>query len=153
MIYNNFGYVYHSMEQQTVQKIMLDSCVVIDLMEKKGFANRLRSSLRGKSVQIVLYDVVLHEVERVRGLDFQEVISSISKIVRRDVIVCSVDEAQKSLAESTTTQYQFCHRGDNLILATCSMKSFILLTCDRMLLWACEVMGVAAFHPARAGNI
>lgn len=52
----------------TVQKVVLDSCVIIDLIEKKGLAYRLRSSLRGKSVQIVLCDVVLREIKRVRGL-------------------------------------------------------------------------------------
>ena len=141
------------MEQQAVQKVMLDSCVVIDLIGKKNFADRLRSSLRGKSVQIVLCNSVLYEVKKVTGLGSSEVISNISKIVRRDVIVCPADDSQKSLADSTTAQYQFCHKGDNLILALCSMKNFVLLTFDRMLLRACEAVGVAAFHPAGARGI
>lgn len=139
--------------EQTTQKIVLDSCVVIGLIEKKGLAGRLRASLRGKPACIVLCDVVLSEVQRVRGFAASYVISRISGLVGKKVTVSSVGAGQKALADSITSQYQFCHRGDNLILTLCKAKDFVLLTFDRALLRACEFAGVAAFHPAGAGGI
>jgi predicted nucleic acid-binding protein len=135
------------MEQKTIQKVALDSCVVIDIIEKQGFAYKLKNSLRGKPVRLVLCDVVLDEVQRVRGFTAAEVISKISRLVGKKVETSSIDGDQKILADSITTQYQFCHRGDNLILALCCAKDFVLLTFDRLLLKACEFAGVRAFHP------
>jgi predicted nucleic acid-binding protein len=134
------------MEQKTIQ-IALDSCVVIELIEKQGFAYKLKNSLRGKPVRLVVCDVVLSEVQRVRGFAASEVISKISGLVGKKVETISVDGEQKTFADSITAQYQFCHRGDNLILALCWAKDFVLLTFDRLLLKACEFVGVRAFHP------
>lgn len=135
------------MEQKAIQRIALDSCVVIEIIEKQGFAYKLKNSLKGKPVRLVLCDVVLNEVQRVRGFTAAEVISKISMLVGKKVETSSIDSEQKILADNITAQYQFCHRGDNLILALCQAKDFVLLTFDRMLLKACEFAGVIAFHP------
>lgn len=135
------------MEQKAIQKIALDSCVVIEIIEKQGFAYKLKNSLKGKPVRLVVCDVVLNEVQRVRGFTAAEVISKVSRLVGKKVETSSIDDEQKTLADSITAQYQFCHRGDNLILALCKAKDFVLLTFDRMLLKACEFTSVRAFHP------
>lgn len=135
------------MEQKTIQRIALDSCVVIEIIEKQGFANKLKNSLKGKPVRLVLCDVVLNEVQRVRRFTADEVISKISRLVGKKVETSSIDSEQKVLADNITAQYRFCHRGDNLILALCRAKDFVLLTFDRMLLKACEFAGVRAYHP------
>lgn len=141
------------MEQKTIQKIALDSCVVIEVIEKQGFAHKLKKSLRGRPVSLVLCDVVLNEVQRVRGFASAEVIAKISKLLGKKVEVSSVNGEQKTFADSVTEQYRFCHRGDSLILALCRARDFVLLTFDRMLLKACEFAGVAAFHPGMAGGV
>lgn len=141
------------MEQRAVQRVALDSCVVIDLIEQRARAGRIRASLRGKPVRLVLCDVVLGEVQRVRGLAPADVVSRISRIVGKGVEVAQTDDGQRALAGSVTAQYRFCHGGDNLILALCRARAYVLLTFDRMLLRACEFAGVAAFHPSAAGGI
>jgi len=147
IVYNNFGLVRSHMEQKTIQKIALDSCVVIEVIEKQGFAYKLKNSLKGRTVSLVLCDVVLNEVQRVRGFTSVEVISKISKILGKKVETTSINDEQKTFADSVTAQYQFCHKGDNLILALCWTNGLILITFDRMLLKACEFVGVIAFHP------
>ncbi len=139
------------MERQV--RIALDSCVVIDLIEKKGLAGRLRAQLRGKHACIVLCDVVLEEVRRVRGLDADYVVPRIARLVGRRVEVSPTDGSHRDAAESITSRYRLCHGGDNVILALCRMKSYVLLTFDRMLLTACGLAGVPAFRPDRAGGI
>ena len=63
------------------QNVALDSCVVIDIIEKPKVASKLKSSLRGKQVKIILCDVVLAEVRRVRGYLPEKVIAKISKLL------------------------------------------------------------------------
>ena len=139
------------MEQ--IQKIALDSCVVIDLIEKKGLACKLRASLKGKSVRLVLCDTVLDEVYRVRGLDADSIMRKVSRLLGKKVEISVTDNAHRCLADSITSQYQLCHRGDNLILALCRARNFVLLTFDRLLLRICEFVGVVAFRPNMAGGI
>ena len=132
-------------------KIALDSCVVIDIIEKPKVASKLKASLRGKSVKIILCDTVLSEVYRVRGYVESFVIGKISKILGREIELSKMESDDS--ANILTNQFQICHNGDNKILSLCQAKDFVLITFDRMLLKTCEFVGVAAFHPFMAGGI
>ena len=135
------------------QSIALDSCVVIDIMEKPKVASGLKARLRGKSVKIILCDVVLDEVRRVRGYLPEKVISRISSLLGRKIELSEINESDKTNASQITEQFQICHNGDNKILSLCQAKNFVLVTFDRMLLKASEFVGVAAFHPSMVGGI
>ncbi len=135
------------------QSIALDSCVVIDIMEKPKVASGLKARLRGKSVKIILCDVVLDEVKRVRGYLPEKVISRISSLLGRKIELSEINESDKTNASQITEQFQICHNGDNKILSLCQAKNFVLVTFDRMLLKASEFVGVAAFHPSMVGGI
>jgi len=141
------------MKQTQIQKIALDSCVVIDLIEKPGVVSGLKARLRGKPITIVLCDVVLQEVQRVRGLSSQKIIEKISKILGRKIELSKINEQNKTAANEITNQFQICHNGDNKILSLCQAKDFVLVTFDRMLLKACSFVGVVAFHPSMVRGI
>ena len=135
------------------QSIALDSCVVIDIMEKPKIASGLKARLRGKSVKIILCDVVLDEVRRVRGYLPEKVIARISSLLGRKIELSEINASDVTSAEQITEQFQICHNGDNKILSLCQAKNFVLVTFDRMLLKASEFVGVAAFHPSMVGGI
>lgn len=135
------------------QSIALDSCVVIDIMEKPKVASGLKARLRGKSVRIILCDVVLDEVRRVRGYLPEKVISRISSLLGRKIELSEINHSDVTSAKAITEQFQICHNGDNKILSLCQAKDFVLVTFDRMLLKASEFVGVAAFHPSMVGGI
>lgn len=135
------------------QNIALDSCVVIDLMEKPKVASGMKARLRGKSVKIILCDVVLGEVRRVRGYLPDKIISKISKLLGRPIETTIVETSEISNAQQITNQFQICHNGDNKILSLCQGKDFVLISFDRMLLKSCQFIGVAAFHPSMVGGI
>lgn len=141
------------MKQHQTQKIALDSCVVIDLMEKPGVAFGLKARLRGKSLTIILCDVVLQEVQRVRGLSPTTIVKKISRILGRRIELSKISEENKSTADEISDQFHICHNGDNKILSLCQAKDFVLVTFDRMLLKTCHFLGVAAFHPSAVGGI
>ena len=135
------------------QNIALDSCVVIDIMEKPKVASGLKARLRGKSVKIILCDVVLDEVRRVRGYLPGKIIARLSHLLGRKIELLKIDDGDISNAQEITNQFQICHNGDNKILSLCQAKDFILITFDRMLLKASQFVGVAAFHPSMVGGI
>ena len=135
------------------QSIALDSCVVIDIIEKPKVASRLKANLRGKSVNIVLCDVVLDEVRKVRGLMPHTVVEKITKLLGKKVQLTVVTEDHKAQALQLTEQFQICHNGDNKILSLCKARDFILVTFDKMLLKASQFIGIAVFSPFTAGGI
>jgi predicted nucleic acid-binding protein len=141
------------MKQTQIQKIALDSCVVIDLIEKPSVASGLKARLRGKSITIVLCDIVLQEVQRVRKLSQEQIVEKISKILGRKIQFSETSKENKITANEITNQFQICHNGDNKILSLCQAKDFVLVTFDKMLLRACSFVGVAAFHPSMVRGI
>ena len=136
-----------------IQSIALDSCVVIDIIEKPKVASGLKANLRGKSVNIVLCDVVLDEVRKVRGLLPPVVITKITKLLGKKVQLDTVTAEHKEQALQLTEQFQICHNGDNKILSLCKARDFILVTFDKMLLKASQFVGIAVFSPFTAGGI
>jgi predicted nucleic acid-binding protein len=141
------------MKQTQIQKIALDSCVVIDVIEKPKVAFGLKARLKGKQIKVVLCDVVLNEVSRVRGLSTDTIISKISKLLNRTIEIVTIQQQQKDSAKQITNQFQICHNGDNKILSLCQARDFVLVTFDRMLLKACSFVGVVAFHPSMVKGI
>jgi hypothetical protein len=141
------------MKQTQIQKIALDSCVVIDIIEKPKVAFGLKARLKGKQIKVVLCDVVLNEVSRVRGLSKDSIISKISKSLNRTIEIITIPQQQKDNAKQITNQFQICHNGDNKILSLCQARDFVLVTFDRMLLKACSFVGVVAFHPSMVRGI
>jgi len=135
------------------QNIALDSCVVIDIIEKPKVASGLKARLRGKSVKFILCDIVLGEVKRVRGYSSEKIIAKLSHLLGRKIEISKINDDDVSNANQITNQFQICHNGDNKILSLCQAKDFVLVTFDRMLLKASQFIGVAAFHPSMVGGI
>jgi len=135
------------------QNVVLDSCVVIDIIEKPKVASQLKAKLKGKSISIILCDVVLNEVRRVRGLLSQEIVSKVRRLLGRKVKLTSSTVQDGINAQSLTEQFAICHNGDNKILSMCQSRNFILVTFDRMLLKASQFVGIQVFSPFTAGGI
>ena len=136
-----------------IQSIALDSCVVIDIIEKPKVASGFKANLRGKPVNIVLCDVVLDEVRKVRGLMPHTVVEKIAKLLGKKVKLTAVTAENEAEAQQLTEQFQICHNGDNKILSMCKARDFILVTFDKMLLKASQFVGIAVFSPFTAGGI
>ena len=135
------------------KKIVLDSCVVIDIMEKPKRAAGLKAQLYGKSIKIILCDVVLKEVNRVRGYVSENIISKVENLLGRKIEIQKVGATVISDAQQLSEQFQMCHNGDNEILSLCKAKSLVLVTSDRSLRKVSEWVGVIAFHPSEAAGI
>lgn len=141
------------MNQGQIQKVALDSCVVIDVIEKPGTARKFKCSLRGKSVSLVILDTVLGEVKRVRGFTPRKIIGTVSARLGRQVEVVESDCSDLQHAREITSQFQICHNGDNKILASCKAREMVLVTFDKMLRRTGEFLGVPVFHPYTVGGI
>lgn len=141
------------MQTQQIQKVALDSCVVINLIDKRTIGNKIRTKLKGKPITIVLCDKVLSEVHKVRGLTVDKIIGLVTQTLGRkpEVSYSNADDVKK--AQELSDKYLECHKGDNLILAICIARNYILLTFDRMFLKICDMIGVLAFNPVKGGRI
>ena len=135
------------------QKILLDSCVVIDILEKPSLSKKIRAGLHGKSIKIMLCDTVLKEVSRVRNLAANYVIKKIRSLLKREVNVTYITKEQNTEAQQVRDHYHICHNGDNKILSVCKANDYVLVTFDRNLLKTSEWIGVASFHPSRIRGI
>jgi hypothetical protein len=135
------------------QNVVLDSCVVIDIIEKPKVASKLKASFRGKSINIILCDIVLNEVRRVRGILPQVTVSKITSLLGRKVKLTTTTIQDETDAVQLTEQFAICHNGDNKILSLCKARDFILVTFDKMLLKASQFVGIAVFSPFTAGGI
>jgi predicted nucleic acid-binding protein len=135
------------------QNVVLDSCVVIDIIEKPKVASKLKASFRGKSISIILCDVVLDEVRRVRGILPQVTVQKIGTLLGRKVKLTSTTTQDETNALQLTEQFAICHTGDNKILSLCQSRNFILVTFDKMLIKASQFVGIAVFSPFTAGGI
>jgi len=135
------------------QNVVLDSCVVIDIIEKPKVASKLKASFRGKSINIILCDIVLNEVRRVRGILPQVTVSKITSLLGRKVKLTTTTIQDETDAVQLTEQFAICHNGDNKILSMCQSRNFILVTFDKMLLKASQFVGIAVFSPFTAGGI
>ena len=135
------------------QNVVLDSCVVIDIIEKPKVASKLKASFRGKSISIILCDVVLNEVRRVRGILPHVTVQKIGVLLGRKVKLTATTLQDETDAEQLTEQFSICHNGDNKILSLCQSRNFILVTFDKMLLKASQFVGIAVFSLFTAGGI
>ena len=135
------------------QTVVLDSCVVIDILEKPGVSEKLRAGFRGKSNQDSTVRRGAAGSNAREGFSAKHVVGRIERLLRRPVEVACLTEEQDAAARQVTEQYQICHNGDNQILSICKANDYVLVTFDRMLLKASEWIGIAVFHPSRMGGI
>lgn len=135
------------------QNIALYSCVIIDIIEKLKRASGLKPRLRGKSVKIILCNVVLDKVNCVRGYLPEKVIIKVSSLLGKKIELFEINKEYISNAYQITNQFQICHNGDNKILSLCQARDFILVTFDKMLLKISQFVGITAFHPLMIGGV
>ena len=101
------------------QNVVLDSCVVIDIIEKPPVASKLKASFRGKSISIILCDVVLDEVRRVRGILPQVTVQKIGTVLGRKVKLTATTLQDETDGAQLTEQFTICHNKDSKILNLC----------------------------------
>ncbi len=97
IVYNNFPSTRLFMKQTQIQKIALDSCVVIDIIEKPKVAFGLKARLKGKQIKVILCDIVFDEVRRVRGYTKEKIITTLSRLLNRNIEIVTVDNAEKNM--------------------------------------------------------
>ena len=141
------------MNQQITQKIALDSCVVINIIKEPTCIKKIQKALKGKSIQIILCDVVLNEVHRIIKYSHKKIIEKISASLKRKISIVSIGQQEKIQAIQLSNQFHICHNGDNKILAMCAIKNYILVTSDKMLTQTSKFIGVPVFHPFHIGGI
>lgn len=137
-----------------MQETIFDTNLVIEVLEDRGTAQRMRRVLGGKQVRIILCDTVLREIRRVRAWTDKAVLAGLGRIFgEKRVAVVGSPDCLKVKARLVRDSFVVAHAGDDMILALCRMQGFALLTFDRCMLRVAFMLSILAFHPRRAGDL
>ena len=137
-----------------MNKTVLDTNVIIDVLEKPGVAETIRCGLRGKSIKLVVCEMVLHELKRVRAWSRQRVVDGLESAFGKKRILVSTSPADiKDKARLIRYKFELAHAGDDCILAQCQMYGWMLLTRDRKMRMIATVLGILAFSPQKANEL
>lgn len=141
-----------SIKQTPEQMIVLDSCVVIDVLTRPSIAKKILTLFHGKCVRVVLQDVVLTEVHRILRISKEAIIRKISLILRKEPYIFTTNEQMKKTSAEIQQKYGICHFPDSLIVAACKLFSWTLFSFDRNMLQSAGFEGILAFNPLRVGG-
>ena len=133
---------------------VLDTNVVIDILENRSNSRKLARAIRGKQVRLVVCRTVLRELQRVRRWSEDVVLAGLARVFGRERIVISdPPKGLKKYAKDLEHQYEMAHNGDVHILAQCRMDGCALITRDRNMRRVADYVGVQAFHPKHVNTL
>ena len=133
---------------------VLDTNVIIDILENRSHGRRLVRSIRGKQIRLVVCETVLRELRRVRELSKDAVLTDLEKLFGRERIVFSDPPKDlKTHAKELERRYEMAHNGDVHILAQCRMDGCALITRDWNMRQVASMMGVLVFHPKHVDRL
>ena len=133
---------------------VLDTNVVIDILENRSHSRKLVRAIRGKQVRLVVCETVLRELRRVRKWSEDVVLAGLEEAFGRGRIV--VSDPPKDLlthARELERRYEMAHNGDVHILAQCRMDGCALITRDGNMRQVASMMGVLVFHPKHVNRL
>jgi predicted nucleic acid-binding protein len=130
------------------ERVVLDACVIIELLRRTRLSSRILGFFKGRSARVELQDVVIAEVSRITALSKSQIIHKISNLLHQTMYVFVTTDAIKLEALNLTRIYCYlCHFPDSLILASCKLRSWTLLTLDRNMAGCAELDGIRVFNP------
>ena len=127
---------------------LLDTCVVVDILEQPSRGHKILRSIRDKQVMFVVNETVLRELQRIRRWSTDVVMNKLGAIFgNRIAVVSQSPEGLMARAAKLKRQFELTHNGDVHILAQCRMSGYALVTRDGNMRRVASMMGVLAFHP------
>ena len=133
---------------------VLDTNVVIDILENRSYNRKMVRAIRGKQIRLVVCETVLRELRRVRKWSEDVVLAGLEEAFGRERIV--VSDPPKDLlthAKELERRYEMAHNGDVHILAQCRMDGCALITRDGNMRQVASMMGVLVFHPKHVDRL
>lgn len=127
---------------------LLDTCVVVDILEQPSKGHKILRSIRDKQVMFVVNETVLRELRRIRRWSADVVLTKLGAIFgKRITVISKSPEGLLARADKLKRKYELTHNGDVHILAQCRMSGYALVTRDGNMRRVAFMMGVPAFHP------
>ena len=137
-----------------MMQTMLDTCVVVDILEQPSTAQKILRAIKSKQVALVVNETVLRELRRIRRWSVEVVSSKLGAIFgNRITVISESPEGLTDRAAKLKHQFELTHNGDVHILAQCRMSGYALITRDRNMRKVASMMGVLAFHPKHVDRL
>jgi len=128
-----------------------DTNGIINLIDSRNVVKRFERRFLRKKIRIILPEFVLKEVQKIRGLSREEVLSFL-KTKARKILVIKPNEDVKAAAKNLEAKYSEAHFPDSILLATAQFGSYTVVTYDRGMLKCAKSEGIPTFCPKNGGR-
>ena len=123
-----------------------DTCIGIKMVENPNFASLLSCRLERENSLVRLTSQTELELTR-KGYDFASVSARIHECLGMNIVHTSIDEDMRFVAKCLKITCPTLHNADSLILADSKLNGTTLVTCDRGLTTAADLVGVCVINP------
>ena len=123
-----------------------DTCIGIKMVENPNFASLLSCRLDHENSTVSLTSQTALELDR-KGYDFASVSARIHECLGVDIVYTIINEEMRSVAKCLKLTCPTLHDADSLILADSKLNGTTLVTCDRDLTTAANLVGVCVINP------
>ena len=128
------------------QTYTFDTCIGIKMVDNPNFASLLSCRLECKNSLVRLTSQTALELAR-KGYDFASVSAQIHKCLGVDIVHTTITEDMQAVAKCLQITCPTLHDGDSLILADSKLSGTTLVTCDKGLAIAANLVGVTVINP------
>ncbi len=126
-----------------------DTNWLINIFDNPGSCHRAKTGLRKGPKRVVIPEVVIKELQKIRGISVLEIINYISSILRKKVSILKCNSDIRLAAKELESKYPLAHFPDSILLAMAQFGDHSILTYDRGLIDTAKKIGVRTFTPKR----
>ena len=127
--------------------IIADTNGLISIIDHSGSCYRTKTGLRKGPKRIIIPEVVIKELQKIRGISALQIINQISSILRKKVSILKCNSDIHLAAKELELKYSLSHFPDSILLAMAQFGGHSILTYDRGLINTVKKIGVRTFTP------
>jgi rRNA-processing protein FCF1 len=127
--------------------IIADTNGLISIIDHPGSCHRAKTGLRKGPKRVIIPEVVIKELQKIRGISVLQIINQVSSILRKKVSILKCNSDIRLAAKELESKYLLAHFPDSVLLAMAQFGDHSILTYDRGLISTAKKIGVKTFTP------
>jgi len=137
-----------TVNEENNQTGIADTNWLINIFDNRGSCNRAKFGLK----RVLIPEIVIKELQKIRGISVLEIINHISSILRKKVSILKCNSDIRLAAKEFESKYPLAHFPDSILLAMAQFGGHSILTYDRGLISTAKKVGIRTFTPKREGR-
>ena len=133
--------------QRNRESAVADTNWLINTLDHPGSCYRAKKGLGAGPKRIVIPEVVIKELQKIRRISSIEIIHHVSAILRKKVSILKCNSDIRLAAKELESKYPLAHFPDTILLAMALFGGHSILTYDRGLINTAKKIGITTFTP------